>query len=238
MRVVLTLAAALILSTGTGKAAVLLTQNFNDVTSLPGWTTVNNSGPPGMTGWFQGQAGIFPAQAGAGDSYIAANYLNAAPGGNISLWLISPVLPLQNGLMIDFFSRTATNPALAPDRLSLRLSTSGSSANVGTSDTSVGDFSQLLLTINPSLSTTGYPASWSSYSTTLSGLGSPTMGRFAFWYNVPDTSVNGDYIGIDSVRVSDTSTIPEPVTLWSTAGAMLALAGIRVLRKKRNGRSA
>ena len=37
------------------------------------------------------------------------------------------------------------------DRLELRLSTNGASTNVGTTTTSVGDFTTLLLTVNPLL---------------------------------------------------------------------------------------
>src|SRR5262245_2666704 len=51
-------------------------------TTFLGWVRrANNSSTLGQTGWFQGNPGVFPAQAGAGNSYVGANFLNAAGGG-------------------------------------------------------------------------------------------------------------------------------------------------------------
>src|SRR5262249_24998598 len=109
----------------------------------------------------------------------------------------------------------------APDRLELRLSLNGGSTNVGATDLSVGDFSTLLLTINPALALGGFPENWALFSATISGLGGPTNGRFAFRYTVPDTSINGDYIGIDTVRVT---AVPEPSTIGLVSFGILAAA--------------
>jgi hypothetical protein len=49
------------------------------------------------------------------------------------------------------------------------------------------------------------------FAATVSGIGAPLTGRYAFRYFVPDTLSNGDYIGIDSVSVE--TAIPEPGTL-------------------------
>ena len=67
-------------------AVPILSENFDDISTLAasGWLFVNNSTPGGSTSWFQGNDGVFASQAGAADSYIAANYLNAGAGGNIS----------------------------------------------------------------------------------------------------------------------------------------------------------
>lgn len=204
-------------------AGPLLSEGFDDITTLAGsgWVQTNNSSPIGTSGWFQGNSGIFPSQAGAPDAYIAANFDNAGLGGNISNWLISPTLTLNNGDTIAFY--TQSNGAL-PDRLELRLSTNGASTNVGGTDASVGDFSTLLLTINPALAANGYPTSWTQFSVALSGLGGAASGRFAFRYDVIDTSVNADYIGIDTVLVS--STVPEPssLALGALAFALLGFA--------------
>jgi len=192
-------------------ATSVLLENFDNVANLvpSGWAIVNNSSPTGTTDWFQGNPAVFTAQSGAANSYIAANFEAAGFGGNISDWLISPTIPLRNTDTISFRARTE-NGSIAPDRLELRLSLNGSSTNVGGTDASVGDFSTLLLTINPALAPGGFPESWALFSATVSGLGGPTNGRFAFRYNVSDTSVNGDYIGIDSVTVT---AVPEPATL-------------------------
>ena len=97
----------------------------------------------------------------------------------------------------------------------MRLSTNGGSSNVGATDTSVGDFTTLLLSINPTLDIGGYPTAWTQFTVNLNGvLGGPISGRLAFRYFVSKTDENGNYIGIDTVRVA---TVPEP----GTAGLLL-----------------
>jgi hypothetical protein len=215
---------------GTAQSAPILTEGFDDITTLAGsgWTQINNSALLGTTGWFQGNTGVFSAQAGAGNAYVAANFNNAyIGGGNISNWLISPELNLTNGETISFFTRTETGAPFA-DRLELRLSTSGSSSDVGTTDASVGDFTNLLLTINPALDVPGYPEDWAQFAVTLNGFSGP--GRFAFRYFVTDTSVNGDYIGIDTVSVNTTS-VPEPSTILLLLLGMGAIPFTGLLRR-------
>ncbi|HEY0977471.1 MAG TPA: putative Ig domain-containing protein, partial [Flavobacteriales bacterium] len=87
-------------------------------------------------------------------------------------------------------------------RLEVRLSTNGASTNVGSSATATGDFTTLLLSINPTLVTNVYPQVWTQYTITLSGLPAPTSGRMAFRYFVTNggpVGSNSDYIGIDNV---------------------------------------
>lgn len=182
-----------------------LTQSF-DVVPAPGWTTQNNSVPVGTTSWFQGTAtSPFPPQAGTG--YIGANF-NATTGANtISLWLISPHVNLVNGAQFKFWTRTVTaNPF--PDRLQVRMSTAGASTNVGTGPTGIGDFTNLLIDINPTYNTGGgpppanYPEVWTEVTLTVSGVSAGATGRFAFRYFVEDGGPAGDnsnYIGIDTV---------------------------------------
>jgi hypothetical protein len=167
-----------------------------------GWFLQNNSQPIGLTGWFQGNTTVFSAQAGAATSYIGANFNNGAGLATISNWLLTPVLSLSNGDTFSFWTRTVDIPAF-PDRLQLRLSTAGASTNVGTLATDVGDFTTLLLDINPTLTVAGYPSTWTQYTVTLSGLPPSTTGRFAFRYFVTNggpSGANSDYIGIDTVE--------------------------------------
>ena len=205
-------------------ASTILSENFDNVLGLgaSGWVIINNSAPAGATAWFQGNAGLFSAQAGAPDAYVAGNFNAADFGGNISDWLISPELTFNNNDVISFWTRTEAGSAF-PDRLELRVSLNGSSTNVGSTDSSIGDFSSLLVTINPALSVGGYPEDWTLLSATISGLGGATAGRFAFRYLVPDTSVNGNYIGIDTVTVTSPS-VAEPGTLTLLSIGLFAAA--------------
>jgi hypothetical protein len=214
----------LVLATSAGATSILV-EDFDDVGALAGWTFVNNSNPPGTTGWFQGNPGVFPSQSGAADAYIASNFENAALGGNVSNWLLTPELSFGNGDTLGFYTRTAGSDF--PDRLEVRLSTNGGSSDVGATDLSVGDFSTLLLTVNPTLAVGGYPDVWTLFTLTLSGLPGPSSGRFAFRYFVPDTSVNADYIGIDTVVVD--ARVPEPSSLL-----LLFLGAAGILRRRSN----
>jgi hypothetical protein len=211
------------------QAGVILSEGFDNISTLTGsgWAMVNNSVPVGSQGWFQGNTGVFPSQAGAPDSYIASNFNAAALPGNISNWLITPVVSLQYNLQFVFFTRTEVDVPF-PDRLELRLSTNGASTNVGATDSSVGDFTNLLLSVNPTLTVGGYPEAWTQVTANFVGLGVPLSGRFAFRYNVPDNVTNADYIGIDTVSV--TQDAPEPATIGLIAFGLGAVAWRRLRR--------
>jgi hypothetical protein len=194
--------------------APLLTEGFNDIGTLPGsgWVLTNHSTPPGSSGWSQGVPGFFPAAAGAADSYLAANFNNAGFGGAVSNWLITPELALVNGESLNFSLRLLGEGAV--DRVEVYFSDNGASADIG-------DFSLL------SCFSSDVDTGWIGRSATVSGLAAPSSGRFAFRYVVDDTSVNGNYIGIDSVSV-DAAAIPEPGTM-----ALVLIGGVALLRARR-----
>ncbi len=213
-------------STPTAPPAVCsLTEGFTDITTLPasGWVQVNNSQPgPGTSGWFQGESGAFPAQSPSPvasptpltAAYISADFNNGTGVSTLSNWLISPPLTLQNGAQFTFWTRTAT-PVQFADRLQIRMSTNGESSNVGTIAADVGDFTTLMLDINPTYLTSGlgsYPRVWTQFTAIVSGLGSPVNGRIAFRYYVENGGPNGtnsDVIGIDTVSyICNPSTTP------------------------------
>jgi hypothetical protein len=196
------------LDAGAFGATELLNEGMDGGTSLvtytpAGWVQQNNS-VPGTTQWFGGNTATFAPHGGAG--YIAANFNNTTGTNDISNWLLTPNLTMKNGDVFSFWTRTVTSPAF-PDRLQVRLSGNGASTNVGTGAAGVGDFTTLLLDINPTLTTAGYPTAWTQYNVTISGLAGPTSGRLAFRYFVTGAGPSGnnsDYIGIDDVVYTST----------------------------------
>ena len=211
------------------QAAVLLSENFDNVGALAGngWAAVNNSTAGGTTGWFQGDnTAAFSAFNGAANSYIAANFNNAPLGGDISNWLLTPVIDLSAAISISFWTRV--DNVGFNDALQLRVSTSGNSANVGGSTASVGDFSNLLVAVGAPAEQ--YPDAWVRYTVSILGQGAGVTGRIGFRYLVSDTSLNGDYIGIDAVRISEVS---EPATLGTMALALLMIGVMGKVRSRR-----
>lgn len=221
-------------ATPTPPAAVCsFSEGFTDITTLPatGWVQVNNSQPgPGTSGWFQGDSSAFPAQSPSPvatptpgtAAYISADFNNGTGVSTLSNWLISPPLQLQNGAQFTFWTRTASPVQLA-DRLQIRMSTNGASSNVGTTATGVGDFTTLMLDINPNYLTSGlgsYPLIWTQFTAIVSGLGSPVNGRIAFRYFVENGGPNGsrsDVIGIDTVNYICNPTTTPTNTATATA---------------------
>ncbi len=203
--------------TASASAAPLFSASFNDITALPanGWVFVNDSSPPGGTSWFQGDPAIFAAAAGPDYAYIAANLNNAGLGGAISNWLLTPELALFNGELLNFALRLLGEGFL--DTVQVYLSTGGAS-------TSLGGFN--LLGSFDSATDTG----WGDHAITVAGLTAPASGRFAFRYVVDDTSLHGDYIGIDSVSVN-AAALPVPGTMALIALGLCGLAGALRVRR-------
>jgi hypothetical protein len=221
-----------------------LSEGFDDITTLSGsgWTQTNNSSPLGTTGWFQGDnIRAFGSQSGAANSYIAVNFesVTLATGfgpKTISNWLITPTLDLVDGSQFSFFTRTVDNPAGFPDRLQVLLSTNGASTNVGSSATEIGDFTTLLTVVNPNLASIGYPNTFTQFSSILTGIPTPTTGKIAFRYFVPNggnTGANSNYIGIDTV--SYTSAVPVPFE-FSPHFGILAIFGWFMFSRFKKGK--
>lgn len=199
--------AALALPAAHAGGTVIFAENFDTPASLDTWLLTNNSGPPGQR-WFQGNAGIFEAQAGAADSYVAANYLSAAQGaGRIDNWLITPELTLTGATHLSFYTRSEAIPGFN-DMLEVRFS----------SDIGSGGFSTLLATVG---GPAAYPGSWQQFGADVTLTGT---GRFAFRY-LGDAATS-NYIGIDTVTVS---AVPEP-SAWIMLG--LGLAALPLLRRR------
>ncbi|HLA55138.1 MAG TPA: choice-of-anchor J domain-containing protein [Flavobacterium sp.] len=161
-----------------------------------------------------GQTSPIPnGQAGGGNSFTLINFQSttstASSGATISNWLISPVVNVQNGDVVTFYTRlgkySATGTASYADNMQFRMSTNGAtSALPSGGPAGLGDFTNLLVEINPALNLTSYPTVWTQYSYTVAGLSVPTDVKFAFRYFVTNAGPNGsnsDIIGVDSFSV-------------------------------------
>lgn len=237
------LVALVLVGAGSSVFAQAFNEGFEDVTdsngdssltalNSRGWAEINNSSPQGTTSWFGDSSATSnePFAAHSGSSFIAANVDSTGTSGTISTWLLTPEVTLHNGDTFSFYTRTINNDYA--DNLEVRLSTSGTSSNVGSSATTTGDFGTLLLSVNPTQSATGYPAAWTLETVTVSGLSSSgASGRFGLRYYLTDAgsgAANGNFVGVDDVAYTP-NPVPEPTTL--AALGMGALAFFR--RRKR-----
>lgn len=202
-------------------------QGFDSTEAIAnqGWTAKNNSRPLGTTTWGTGEyhwlndpkkgisaVGTYPGNSTthSGEDYIICTFnctgAVTAPAKAVSSdWLISPAVPLKNGDVISFYTRTKDNPTTAPDRIELRINQLNSGVEVGNDSSTVGDFTTLALSVNPNLTSSGYPNTWTQYTYTITGSPVPKMGRFAFRYYVPNggpTGPRGTGVGIDDVNFS------------------------------------
>jgi len=221
--------------------STVVNEGFDDITTLAGkgWILANHSVPLGSTNWFQGSPttnvppGPFDAQAGAApNSYIGANYNNTGSIGTISNWMLSPPLGFNANSSFSFWTRT-TSSASFPDRIEVRLCTIAPCTNFGSTATDFGDFTTVLLSVNPNLvaggdqtGANGYPTSWAQF-TLNNGNGLPTSGtgRIAIRYYVTGAGLNGsnsDYIGIDTVSMQAGSVNSAPASISSANGISAA----------------
>jgi len=183
----------------------IIDEEFIDISTLPGdgWVLINNSEPIGARSWFQGSSAVFPAHNGLPTEYISGNYEACDTGTPeiISLWLLSPEIDLSTIGTFSFFTRTVAGSSW-PDRMQVRVSTNGSSSDVGTSSTDVGDFTTMLDDINGGYTLGGYPEDWTEFS--YAGAQGGGAGRLALRYFVESAGpagVNSNIIGIDSFNV-------------------------------------
>ncbi len=200
------------------------TEEFDDVSKIggKGWVIVNNTDKVGPEAWRQGRYEStnkatfgtdyvvgFPAYSASKspNDFISCDFYAGATISNMSVWLISPATKMKNGDQIVFYTRDAIDQGSfflkdGTDRLQVRGNFTTPSTNVGNDWTSVGDFSTLLLDINPTLSFGAYPTAWTKYTITLSGITGTISGRFAFRYYVQDggpDGINAGEVGIDAL---------------------------------------
>lgn len=181
-------------------------ENFDDVGKLAakGYILRNASTPIGsIANWYQGDQGIFAAQVGAPNAYIAANFNNAAAGGMLDNWLITPEFSTTNFGQISFFAK-ADQAAGFSDMLSYGLSMGGINS---------ADF-----TLVPEFVVTG---DWMKYELNFAGTGANTVGRFAIRYSGLADSAN--YVGVDTLAIN----LPEPSSTLMIGVGLLGLIAAR-----------
>jgi Secretion system C-terminal sorting domain len=223
----LLLSLSFIASFGVSKAQVIYSYGFPTTAALTtdGWSRTNQSDPATATLWgvpttaptttFVGGAQSTPAVSFAVVNFTSVGVLTATGStgaGPISNWLISPVVNIQNGDVVSFYSRLGQNSTSTgteyPDRLQLRMSQTGAfTTPPSTGSEDIGSFDDVLVDINPDLTTGIYPRIWTKYSYTVAGLAGPTDVKFGFRYYVLDggnEGANSNVIGIDTFAVNRT----------------------------------
>jgi hypothetical protein len=176
-----------------------------------GWESINRSAPLGIASWTAGAQGSYTTGTGksavttnfflspqastySGQDCIFASTNSGAANSDISNWMFTPSIMMKNGDKISFFTRTVANPAAKADRLQVRLNPVDDNTALNYTATATGSYSSLLLDINPNLVLSGtgsYPATWTKYTITLSGLTGLAKHRVAFRYFVPNSGGSG-----------------------------------------------
>jgi hypothetical protein len=195
-----------------------------------GWVPINVSESKGQSVWVQGlfnnpvNTGLpYPIPFGPHSSkgsyagFIGTDYQSTtAAAASISNWLVSPIVTMQNGDKIVFYTRTAVYNLGTGDstdfanRMQVRMNSKNTGLNVGQGD-NPGDFTAALLDINPNyveahtspalFDPTAYPIRWTKFEAVVGGLNGPTQGRFAFRYytELAGSNGRGSAVAVDSV---------------------------------------
>ncbi|VXB59896.1 choice-of-anchor J family PEP-CTERM protein [Massilia sp. 9I] len=202
---------------GGAQAAVLLTEDFEDVSALPGqgWVFNNASMPPGIApGWVQGNPDVFPAQrfpAEPANAYIASSFESAAPGGILDDRLFTPLFSLTNGAIATFYLRAGPEEGFSD--IVIYGYTEGS--------TDPADFIESMVVTAPK-------DGWRQYTLTINPL-EGVMGRLGFVHTGPEATSN--YVGLDTLRINTLreppAGVPEPASLLIFGIGMAGLAAVR-----------
>jgi hypothetical protein len=163
-----------------------------------GWLFRNQSSPLGVTGFFAGTLD----EAHSGSRSLDADYSGTIwSGGTVSNWALLPTIANQiagDTLVVHVSAVTSFN---VPPQLQVRYSPS-QGTSTGSSAADVGDFSLLLLDVNPVPST-----GWTRYRVTV-----PGSGRLALRFFAPNTlpiNTNGNTrLKLDTLSVGPEPTPP------------------------------
>lgn len=176
------------------------------------WRFINVNSPSGaVPGWTQGLESNFPAQAGAGESFLQARWAAGPDGGSLGSWLITSAFSTAFDTQVSFWARGGVDGNYADD------------LTYGLVD-AAGDLASLL----PVATITATLGEWSRYTFTIAGQGAGSSARFALGHvGAVDTS---DIAAVDSLVVAQ---VPEPSS-WALAG--VSLLGLMAARRRRAAR--
>lgn len=177
-----------------------------DGLKLKQWLVFNNSIDAPGAAWQQGvyvgdKGGLifgFKAYSTSGDpgEYAFAGQTNLSTTSIASSWLVTAPVIIKNGDKFSFYTRCDSN-IIAPHTLEVRVS-EAEFPTAGTGPADVGNFLQLLYTVNPGKTPDGYPLDWQKIEVTVSGLSGEVKGRIGFRYMSEGQLAGG--IGIDKLE--------------------------------------
>jgi photosystem II stability/assembly factor-like uncharacterized protein len=191
---------------------IILQEGFNGtIPPYPtGWHTKNLDGGTTTPDWFQGNLAVFPPYEGAG--YIGCNY-QRSNGFYIDRWLVSPnaggalASPETVVDSLTFWSRSPDGSTF-PDSIQIRVSTT---------DTAAASFTIVLDYFK--VSTTG----WQRRAYALPNAPNRYVAFRYLHYAGGPSGANSDYIGIDDVRITRTTTPATGTWAAQTSGVTTAL---------------
>lgn len=200
---------------GMAQAAVLLQEDFDNVSALPGegWVFNNASVPPGFApGWAQGNENVFEAHMGAPNAYIASSFEAAAPGGTLNNQLFTPEFSVEDGAVATFYLRAE------------QFLTFSDIVTYGYTN-GVADPSGFIRQMTVTVPTDG----WTRYTITLGPQGAGTTARLGFIHQGDEATSN--YVGLDTLRIEtmEPAAVPEPASLMIIG---IGLVGLGVARRR------
>ncbi|ANB16201.1 Hypothetical protein I596_161 [Dokdonella koreensis DS-123] len=191
-----------------------------------GWIRQNSSDRPDSYWWPcvpVREFGAWDAADGPDGSCVLSTYATTQTnGGTISNWIVTPRVEFGPGSTLSFFARTKPDSSY-PDRLQVRACNSGPCSNVGTGPEDVGDFTLLLLDINPAEAAGVFPEEWTRYTLGFAeGVPTGGNGRIAFRHYVHDAGdggTRGNLVGLDRVAVTAADGANDALDLTYTVAA-------------------
>lgn len=171
----------------------------NFTTHIPTtWDIVNASSPVGTTDfqWVDSFGGIIGSYYSSSDN---------SQGSKISNWIISPPVNIINGDLIKFWVYGYTQTQYV-DRLEVRIAVKNDNNSFvlpkKNNPDDIGDFSTVVLDINPEEKRNVFPTYWEEMTIKLEGFSEEkTNVRIAFRHLISDSYTNGNGIFIDNLRL-------------------------------------